>query len=113
LFAHDDRCQARRPCARRYDLDRRQPAADTRLLRFVGELLFGERWQTPLAACLGSIRGRALSPATVHQWSTRTRSIPPWVKDALVIALERAQTDMRQRAETAQSVARRIRRAES
>jgi hypothetical protein len=82
-------------------------------LRFVGELLFGERWQTPLAACLGSIRGRALSPATVHQWSTRTRSIPPWVKDALVIALERAQTDMRQRAETAQSVARRIRRAES
>lgn len=78
-------------------------------LRFVGELLFGERWQTPLAARLGAIRGRALSPATVHQWSTATRSIPPWVKDALAVALEQAQSDMRQRAETAQSVARRIR----
>jgi hypothetical protein len=103
-----------------YDKRRAPQAEDTTItgapailtpgfLRYVGELLFGERWQSPLAERLGAIRGKALSPATVHHWSTATRSIPPWVKDALVELLDRAQRDMRHRAETAESVARRIR----
>lgn len=78
-------------------------------LRHVGELLFGERWQTPLAHGLGSLRGKALSPATIHQWSTSTRSIPGWVEDALARLLEQGQTEFRQRAERAERLARRMR----
>ena len=78
-------------------------------LRAVGELLYGDRWQTPLAASLGAIRGKALSPATVHQWTTRKRSIPAWVRDALSLALERGQSDMTSRAEIAGEVARMMR----
>jgi hypothetical protein len=78
-------------------------------LRYVGELLYGERWQTPLAASLGQVRGKALSPATVHQWTTRKRSIPAWVQGALSMVLEQAQSDMTSRAELAGRVARNMR----
>jgi hypothetical protein len=92
------------------------PRADGRVtpdfLRAVGELLYGERWQTPLAASLGAIRGKPLSPATVHQWTTRKRSIPPWVRDALSLALEHGQSDMTSRAEIAGEVARLMRAAD-
>ena len=80
-------------------------------LRLVGELLFGERWQTPLAQWLGSARGKALAPATVHQWSTETRSIPNWVTDALAAALDQGQQDLERRARTARGIARRMRNA--
>jgi hypothetical protein len=78
-------------------------------LRFVGELLFGERWQTPLAQSLGAARGKRLAPATVHQWSTRTRSIPDWVAEALALALDHGQRELSERAGMARSVATRIR----
>ena len=80
-------------------------------LRLVGELLFGERWQTPLAQWLGSARGKALAPATVHQWSTETRSIPDWVGDALAAALDHGQQDLERRAKAARGIAGRMRRA--
>jgi hypothetical protein len=79
-------------------------------LRFVGELLYGERWQTPLALRLGETRGRALSPATVHRWSAGRRSIPNWVGDALALILENGQRDLAQRGQKAGELAARIRR---
>jgi hypothetical protein len=85
-----------------------RPIVTPGFLRYVGELLFGPRWQTPLAQCLGDIRGKALSPATIHQWSTLTRSIPGWVSNALVIALENGQRDFDRRAALAGVVARRL-----
>ncbi|MGA0598631.1 hypothetical protein [Enterovirga sp. CN4-39] len=78
-------------------------------LRFVGELLFGERWQTPLATYLGDFRGRPVNPAVIHHWTTATRSVPDWVAGALVAALEDRRTDWQQRAQTAREVADRIR----
>ena len=77
-------------------------------LRYVGELLFGSKWQTPLADCLSEIRGKELSPATVHRWTTSSRSIPLWVENALYVALDRAQRDLDQRAATARAVADRL-----
>lgn len=78
-------------------------------LRFVGELLFGERWQTPLAHRLGDARGKTLSPATVHRWSMGRRSIPDWVGDALAIILENGRRDLADRARMAGGLATRIR----
>jgi hypothetical protein len=78
-------------------------------LRFVGELLFGERWQTPLARCLGEARGKMLSPATVHRWSTESRSIPEWVAGSLAVTLENGQQDLKRRAKMASALAARIR----
>jgi hypothetical protein len=78
-------------------------------LRFVGELLFGERWQTPLAQELGDARGKRLSPATVHRWSTGIRSIPDWVQEALVVILENGQRDLDRRAAMAGGLATRMR----
>jgi hypothetical protein len=78
-------------------------------LRFVGELLFGKRWQTPLADRLGAFRGKKLSPATIHQWSTRTRSIPAWVGEAIAVSLEDAEQDFLRRAKTARSIRERMR----
>lgn len=84
------------------------PVVTPEFLRYVGEILFGPRWQTPLAQCLGDIRGKTLAPATIHQWSTLTRSIPGWVSNALVIALLNGQRDFDRRAELAGAVARRL-----
>ncbi len=70
-------------------------------LRFVGEVLFGERWQSPLAHWLGVARGKTVSPATVHRWSTGLRSIPHWVGGALAVILENGQRDLDQRARAA------------
>jgi hypothetical protein len=78
-------------------------------LRFVGELLFGERWQSPLARRLGDARGKMLSPATVHRWSVGRRSIPDWVGDALAAILENGQRDLDHRARAAGRLATRIR----
>ena len=78
-------------------------------LAFVGELLFGERWQTPLAQWLGEARGKLLSPATVHRWSMGRRSIPVWVGDALARILENGQRDLDRRAKMAGALATRIR----
>lgn len=52
-------------------------------LRFVGETVFGGKWQTRLADALGETRAKKLSPATVHQWTTGQRSIPLWVREAM------------------------------
>jgi hypothetical protein len=81
-------------------------------LRFVGELLFGKRWQTPLAERLGAFRGKALSPATVHQWSTGVRSIPAWVREGVAASLDDIAEDFRRRADEAISVGERMRRLE-
>jgi hypothetical protein len=78
-------------------------------LRFVGELLFGERWQTPLAHRLGDARGKTLSPATVHRWSMGRRSIPDWVGDALAMILENGRRDLADRARMAGGLATRMR----
>ena len=78
-------------------------------LRFVGELLYGERWQTPLARELGETRGRPLSPATIHRWSSERRSIPAWVGDALAGILENGQRDLDRRGQRAGELAARIR----
>lgn len=78
-------------------------------LRFVGELLYGERWQTPLARWLGETRGKRLSPATIHRWSSERRSIPAWVGDALAAILENGQRDLDRRGQRAGELAARIR----
>jgi hypothetical protein len=78
-------------------------------LCFVGELLFGERWQTPLAQWLGEARGKRLSPATVHRWSMGSRSIPDWVEEALAVILEKGERDLDRRARIAGGLATRIR----
>ncbi len=52
-------------------------------LRFVGETVFGDKWQTRLAEALGETRAKKLSPATIHQWTTGQRSIPLWVREAM------------------------------
>ena len=82
-----------RPSPRKY-LINLPPAEDTTagdagfcitpgFLRFVGETVFGEKWQTRLAEALGETRAKKLSPATVHQWTTGQRSIPRWVHEAM------------------------------
>lgn len=88
------------------------PLVTPGFLRFVGEILHGERWQTPLAHRLGRIRGKPVAAATVHQWSTRTRSIPDWVTNALALCLEQADLEFTRRAGQARSVATRIRQAQ-
>jgi hypothetical protein len=103
------RYRAHLPAAEDTTMSGAAPLLTPGFLRFVGELMFGERWQTPLAHYLGDVRGRALSPAVLHHWSTATRSIPGWVADALVAALERRRADWQGRAETARAVAERIR----
>jgi hypothetical protein len=80
-------------------------------LRFVGEALFGERWQTPLAQSLGETRGKPLSPATVHRWSMGRRSIPDWVEEALTFVLENGQRDLTRRGAMAGAIAARMRNA--
>lgn len=78
-------------------------------LRHVGELLYGERWQVPLAARLSDVRGKHVAPSRVHQWMTLERPIQPWVYDALgtVAAGEasRLAERMRQVAELARRIA--------
>ena len=78
-------------------------------LRYVGELLYGERWQTPLAARLGAARGKKLSPATLHRWSMGQRSIPVWVGAAVAHVLEESERDLKSRARTAAALALRMR----
>jgi hypothetical protein len=78
-------------------------------LRFVGELLFGELWQTPLAHGLGVARGKMLAPATVHRWSMGDRSIPEWVENALLVILDDGRRDLDRRARMAGALAARIR----
>lgn len=85
------------------------PLVTPGFLRFVGELMFGERWQTPLAQKLGAIRGRPLSPATIHRWSTQTRSIPAWVERALELCLAEVQADLHHRASEVSALAGRLR----
>jgi hypothetical protein len=78
-------------------------------LRLIGEILFGRQWQTPLADGLSHARGKSLSPATVHRWTTNSRSIPAWVSDALVETLEANQQEFERRARLAGELARRMR----
>jgi len=78
-------------------------------LRFVGELLFGERWQSPLAQGLGATRGKTLSPATVHRWSMGLRTIPGWVGEALLVLIENGRRELDRRASVAGALATRIR----
>lgn len=78
-------------------------------LCFVGQLLFGERWQTPMAKSLGDARGRKIAPATIHQWTTGKRAIPVWVKEALATIIERGRADLDCRATMAGELASRIR----
>ena len=77
-------------------------------LCYVGELLFGTKWQTPLAGILSEIRGKELSPATVHRWTTSSRTIPNWVESALYTALVRTHEDLDRRAETVQEIVDRL-----
>lgn len=53
------------------------------LIRHVGELIFGERWQVPLARALSEVRGKPVSPTRIHQWMTAVRPIQSWVYEAL------------------------------
>lgn len=79
-------------------------------VRYVGELLFGERWQTPLARTLGEIRGKQLLPSVIHRWLSGERPLPDdWLKEALAIALEQGARDLARRARDATDVASRIR----
>lgn len=98
------------PLAEDTTLDGAQALLTPGFLRFVGELLFGERWQTPLAQWLGETRGRLLSPATLHRWSSGRRSIPGWVAEALAAILENSQKDFERRSRRAGELAARIRR---
>jgi hypothetical protein len=77
-------------------------------LRYVGELLFGERWQTPLAARFGAARGKKLSPATLHRWSMAQRTIPDWVAAAVADVLEESERDLLTRARMAAALAARM-----
>lgn len=97
------------PLAEDTTLDGARALLTPGFLRFVGELLFGERWQTPLARWLGEIRGRMLSPATIHRWSSGRRSIPDWVGEALAAILENGRQDLDRRSQRAGELAARIR----
>jgi len=97
------------PVAEDTTADAAQALLTPGFLRFVGELLFGERWQTPLARWLGETRGRLLSPATIHRWSTGRRSIPDWVGEALAVILENGQRELDRRGRSAGELAARIR----
>ena|GEM_PF-1746268 len=85
------------------------PLVTPGFLRHVGELLFGPQWLSPLALHLGAVRGKALSPATVHRWATETRSIPVWVAELLPEMLLMAQADLAVRAHRAGEIAQRMR----
>ena len=78
-------------------------------LRFVGELLFGERWQTPLAHGLGEARGKTAFPRHGPSLEHGSRSIPDWVGNALLAILENGRRDFDRRARMAGALATRIR----
>ena len=85
-----------------------RPRITPGFLRYVGEMLHGPRWQTPLAQRLGEFRGKNLAPATINQWCSGARSIPGWVGPALVSALEAARAEFEGRAQLAAATARRL-----
>ena len=78
-------------------------------LRFVGETLFGDKWQTRLAEALGETRAKKLSPATVHQWTTGQRSIPLWVREAMPKMIEQEERRLSARAAQARDLGLRLR----
>jgi hypothetical protein len=78
-------------------------------LRFVGETIFGDKWQTRLAEALGETRAKKLSPATVHQWTTGQRSIPLWVREAMPKMIEQEEHRLRARAAQARDLGLRLR----
>lgn len=77
-------------------------------LRFVGELLFGERWQVPLAAHLTQVRGRPVTQARLHQWMTLERPIQSWVYEALGAVVQRQATELARKAEVTTELGRRM-----
>ena len=77
-------------------------------LRFVGETVFGDKWQTRLAEALGEPRAKKLSPATVHQWTTGQRSIPPWVGEAIPTMIAQEESRLISRAARAHELAQRL-----
>lgn len=80
-------------------------------LRFVGETVFGDKWQTRLAEALGETRAKKLSPATVHQWTTGQRSIPLWVREAIPHMIEQEERRLVERAAQARELGLRLQRA--
>jgi hypothetical protein len=81
-------------------------------LRFVGETVFGDKWQTRMAEALGQTRAKKLSPATVHQWTTRQRSIPLWVHEALPIMITQEERRLIARADRTRELGLRLQRAD-
>jgi len=81
-------------------------------LRFVGETVFGYKWQTRMAEALGQTRAKKLSPATVHQWTTRQRSIPLWVHEALPIMITQEERRLIARADRTRELGLRLQRAD-
>ncbi len=81
-------------------------------LRFVGETVFGDKWQTRLAEALGQTRAKKLSPATVHQWTTGQRSIPQWVREVMPHMIAQEERRLIDRAGQARELGQRLQRAD-
>lgn len=79
-------------------------------LRFVGETVFGDKWQTRLAEALGEARSKKLSPATVHQWTTGQRSIPSWVGETIPAMIASEESRLIDRATRTRELGQRLRR---
>lgn len=58
-------------------------------LRRIGEALYGERWQTPLANALG------VADRTVRRWVAGDSAIPDGVRDDLAALLANRATELR------------------
>lgn len=59
--------------------------ADLELLRLVGEALYGERWQAPIAADLG------VSDRAVRYWISATTHCPDDIGERLLAIVQRKQ----------------------
>jgi hypothetical protein len=81
-------------------------------LRFVGETVFGGKWQTRLAEALGETRAKKLSPATIHQWTTGQRSIPQWVRESMPRLIAQEERRLSERAGQTRELGLRLQRAD-
>jgi hypothetical protein len=72
------------------------PPVTPKVLRLVGETLFGSKWQMPLARALAQ-HGQEFKVPLIYQWDTGRTRIPAWVHGAMPYVIAAWINDMHER----------------
>jgi hypothetical protein len=73
-------------------------------LRRLGELLWGERWQSDMAAALSGEAGRRIRQGQVSTWLGGHRPMPDWTDEALARIAAMGAARLRRQADEAESL---------